>query len=130
MAEDYDRADMNTLVSEDEVYVTRLSNSKLSLMNFKDEDDSPLRLDPEDAPLYMNIATGEAIYHPETSENIAEQAAEHAMEKTERGSCELVKDGERWEEEFSEIIDQDIDLGEARTEQVDPPADGSPRRYI
>lgn len=130
MAEDYDRTGMNTLVSEDEIYVARFSNSKLSLMNFTDEDDSPLRLDPEDAPLYMNIATGEAIYHPETPEDLAAQAAEHAMEKTERGSCDLIKDGERWEEEFSEVIDQDVDLGEARSEQIDPPIDGSPRRYI
>lgn len=132
MAGEFDEDDMRTVFTQnqEEAYVTNISNAKLPLMTISEED-SPCRLDPEDAPLYLDLEDGEAVYHSEVPCSVAEEAARYAINHSGvETTIRLNEDDERWEEEFSDLVDQDIDLGKSRSEHVDAPVDGSPHRYL
>lgn len=133
MREEYDREKMSPLFTgdEDEAYVTSLSYGKLSLMSLSVDEDSSRYLDPGDAPLYLDLETGEAVHPSDVSSSVAAEAARHAIERSGGTTTfELKEDDERWREEFSEILDRNIDLGEGRSDSFNTPVDGSPHRHL
>lgn len=87
--------------------------------------------EPVDAPLYMDLDTGEA-YHPgQISSGDAETVARYAAQESPGNSLfELVQDTERWRKEFSELFDQ-VETGVVDGYSVDldeRPDAGSPRQ--
>lgn len=133
MPGEFDSDSMKAVFSEDqrEAYVTNISTGKLPLKSLSAEEGSPRYLDPEDAPLYLDLETGEAIYPSDISSTVATEAARYAIEEAETTTTfRLEQSDERWREEFSELLDQDIELESGGHEEIDAPVDGSPYRYL
>jgi hypothetical protein len=75
--------------------------------------------EPSDAPLYMDLETGEA-YHPgQISSGNAETVARYAAKESPGNSVfELVHDTERWRKEFSDLFDQ-VETGPVKGYSID-----------
>lgn len=100
MPNEFSEEELKTYYSEDETGVYVLTGS-LPRLQLKEEPE------PEDAPLYMDLETGEA-YHPEDISSVdAEKAARYAVEQASEDTLfHLNEDTERWREEFSELFDR------------------------
>lgn len=133
MSGEFDADNMKAIFSEDEqeAYVTNISTGKLQLMSLSVDEDSSRYLDPEDAPLYLDLEAGEA-YHPSAvSSSVAAEAARYAIDESDTDTLfSLEQSDERWEEEFSELLDQDIELGSGGHQEIDAPTNSSPYRYL
>jgi|APHM01.1.fsa_nt_gi hypothetical protein len=106
--------DLNILYSKDDsdAYVVTVSSSKLGLMS---------EPDPEFAPLYMNLDTGEAVHPDEVSPHEASELARYVLEES---SAEISfftteNDEDMWREEFSGLFDIDIGTIETRNINLD-----------
>lgn len=107
---------------EKEAYVLTDSQAKIRLMN---------DVSPSQAPLYINIEEREAIYPAEVE---VQEAEEITREVAERLGIEeefrVNQDSNRWEEEFSEFLDMELNLGSAKNDTVGNPTNDSPYRYL
>lgn len=67
---------------------------------------------PEDAPLYVNLDTGVGVYPEGVDSEVAYEAAKYALDKSDRDfDIHVSQDTETWQEEFSDLVDQDPELG-------------------
>ena len=120
---EFSENNLKTYYSEDETGLYVLTDS-LPRLRLKEKPE------PADAPLYMDIETGEA-YHPSSiSREEAEQVARYAAQNSPGNSLfELNQSTDRWEEEFSELFDS-FDTGSVQGYSInldETPEAGSPR---
>ena len=114
MSDDLSADDFKAYFSEDEteVYVLTDSLPKLKLK------DTP---EQREAPLYMDLETGEGVYPEEVSPGEAADAARYAIDQSSDTTLfHLSRDNEQWRREFSELFDQaEKDLGSAWSLDLD-----------
>ncbi|WEL23070.1 hypothetical protein [Candidatus Nanohalovita haloferacivicina] len=78
----------------------------LPRLKLKDE------LSPEEAPLYIDLETGRGVYPEGLDPEDAYEAASYALDKAgSDAAVHISQDTEAWQEEFSEIVGEDIELG-------------------
>lgn len=122
MPGDFSKDDLKTYYSDDEtgLYVLTGPLPRLQLK------EAP---EPADAPLYMDLETGEAYFPEEISSKDANMIARYAAEQSPGNYLfQLNADDERWREEFSELFDQ-VDTGSVESYSVnldENPDAGSP----
>lgn len=90
--------------NDDAMYVV---TDNLPRLKLKDQ------LSPEEAPLYIDLDTGVGVYAEGLDPEVASRAAKYAMSKAGREDTpfHLSQDTETWENEFSELIGDDVELG-------------------
>lgn len=67
---------------------------------------------PDEAPVYVNMETGNGVYPEKVSAETAAAAAQYAFEKASREPVfQLSRDTEAWRNEFSDLLGEGNDLG-------------------